>query len=281
MLGLLYGRAVVIAVISAPIAASAQPAFTLPPPPSTLPLLPSLSGDWTVMLGIGGQMQPDFEGAKRYTPSPVPIFSIHRAGSPDQFRSPFDNAGLTLFDFGAFHAGPVGKFVEARTAANYTELNGLGDVKAALQLGGFLEYFPVDWLRTRAEIRQGIGGETGLTADLSSDLVVPLTEQWTISGGPRFTLETTAATAPYFSVSPVQAMNSGLPAFNARGGLNSAGAGAQVRYQFNPQWEAHSYVEYSRLLGDAALSPLVKLRGSPNQLIVGIGASYSFDLRVR
>jgi MipA family protein len=281
MLALRYGHAVLIVVIWAPIAASAQPAFTLPPPPSTLPLLPSLSGDWTVMVGVGGQMQPDFEGSKRYTPSPVPIFSIHRAGSPDRFRSPLDNAGLTLFDFGGFHAGPVGKFVGARTATTYPELNGLGDVKPAFQLGGFLEYFPVDWLRARAEIRQGIGGEKGLTTDLSSDLVVPLSQQWTISGGPRFTLDTTAATAPYFSITPLQTLNSGLPTFNAKGGAHSTGAGTQVRYQINPQWEAHSYVEYSRLLGDAALSPLVTLRGSPNQAIAGVGVSYSFDVRVR
>jgi outer membrane scaffolding protein for murein synthesis (MipA/OmpV family) len=281
MLALHYGRAMLIPVIWVPIAASAQPAFTLPPPPFALPLLPSLSGDWTVMLGVGGQMEPDFEGAKRYTLNPVPIFSIHRAGSPDRFRSPFDSSGLTLFDFDGFHAGPVGKFVAARTASSYTELNGLGDVKAAFQLGGFVEYFPADWLRARAEIRQGIGGETGLTADLSSDVIVPLSQQWTISGGPRFTLETTAAAAPYFSITPVQAMASGLPTFNAKGGPHSAGAGTQVRYQFNPQWEAHSYVEYSHLLGDAASSPLVKLRGSPNQATVGIGVSYSFDVRVR
>jgi MipA family protein len=54
-----------------------------------------------------------------------------------------------------------------------------------------------------------------------------------------------------------------------------------LRYQFNPQWEAHSYVEYSRLLRDAAASPLVTQRGSPDQARVGIGVSYSLDVRVR
>jgi outer membrane protein len=43
----------------------------------------------------------------------------------------------------------------------------------------------------------------------------------------------------------------------------------------------HSYVEYDRLLGDAANSPLVTLRGSVNQTTVGVGASYSFDVRIR
>jgi len=36
-----------------------------------------------------------------------------------------------------------------------------------------------------------------------------------------------------------------------------------------------------RLLGDAANSPLVTVRGSPNQTTVGIGASYSFDFKIR
>ena len=52
------------------------------------------------------------------------------------------------------------------------------------------------------------------------------------------------------------------------------------RYQITPRWEAHYYVEYDRLLGGAAASPLVQLRGSPNQVTVGLGASYSFDVRV-
>jgi MipA family protein len=43
----------------------------------------------------------------------------------------------------------------------------------------------------------------------------------------------------------------------------------------------HSYVEYDRLLGDAAKSPLVTVRGSVNQTTVGIGASYSFDFKIR
>ena len=102
-----------------------------------------------------------------------------------------------------------------------------------------------------------------------------------MSGGPRFTLESTGATAPYFSITPAQALASGLPMFNARGGAHSTGAGVQVRYQINPQWEAHSYVEYQHLLGAAAASPLVKLRGSPDGVTAGIGASYSFDFRVR
>jgi outer membrane protein len=261
--------------------ASAQTVFTLPAPPFELPMLPPVSGNWTVMVGVGGDYKPDFEGANRSKFSPVPIFSIRRAGTAEQFRGPRDSASIALIDFGNLRAGPAGKFVSSRKASSYTELNGLGDVKATVELGGFVEYYPVDWFRTRGELRQGIGGHHGVVADLSADVIVPVIQRLTFSAGPRFTWESTNATAPYFGIDAVQAMASGLPMFNAKGGAHSYGAGAQVSYRINKQWEVHSYVEYERLLGDAANSPLVTLRGSPNQTTVGIGASYAFDFKVR
>jgi outer membrane protein len=261
--------------------ASAQTAFTLPAPPFELPMVPSVSGNWTATVGVGGEYKPDFEGANRSMFSPVPIFSIRRAGSTEQFHGPRDSASIAIVDFGDFRAGPAGKFVSARNANSYSELNGLGDVKATVELGGFVEYYPVDWFRARGELRQGIGGHHGVVADFSGDFIVPVFQGLTVSAGPRFTLESTQATAPYFGINAMQAMATGLPVFNAQGGAHSYGAGAQVSYRFNPQWEVHSYVEYERLVGDAANSPLVTARGSPNQTTVGIGASYSFDFKIR
>jgi outer membrane protein len=130
-------------------------------------------------------------------------------------------------------------------------------------------------------VRQGIGGHTGIVADFSADAIIPLNERFTISAGPRFTVESAQATSPCFGINSIQAMATGLPMFNARGGMHSVGAGAQVPYKIDPRWEVHSYIEYERLLGDAVASPLVTLRGSPNQTTFGIGASYSFDIKIR
>lgn len=261
--------------------ASAQTAFTLPAPPFEFPMVPSVSGTWTVMVGVGGEYKPDFEGANRAMFSPVPIFSIRRAGSTEQFRGPRDSASIALLDFGDLRAGPAGKFVSSRKASSYSELNGLGDVKTTVELGGFVEYYPVDWFRTRGELRQGIGGHHGVVADLSADVILPVIQRLILSVGPRFTWESTKATSPYFGIDAVQAMATGLPAFDAKGGAHSVGAGAQASYRINPQWEVHAYVEYERLLGDAAKSPLVTLHGSRSQTTVGIGASYAFDFKIR
>jgi outer membrane protein len=270
-----------VALMLVPSAATADPLITLPAPPFELPVLPPVSGTWTVMVGVGGEYKPDFEGANRSMLSPVPIFSIRRAGSTEQFRGPRDSASIALIDFGDLRAGPAGKFVSSRKASSYSELNGLGDVKTAVELGGFVEYYPVDWFRTRGELRQGFGGHNGVVADLSADVIVPVVQRFTVSFGPRFTWESTKATTPYFGIDAVQALATGLPAFDAKGGAHSVGAGAQVSYRINPQWEVHAYVEYERLLGDAAKSPLVIARGSPNQTTFGIGASYAFDIKIR
>jgi outer membrane protein len=123
---MLYLRRVFVAftvILALLVVASAQPVITLPTPPVSLSFLPSPLGLWTVTLGAGGQMQPDFEGAKHYLFSPVPIFSMHRAGSSERFRSPRDSGSIALIDFDGFRAGPVMKLKSARTAGSYAEVN--------------------------------------------------------------------------------------------------------------------------------------------------------------
>jgi outer membrane protein len=158
-------------------------------------------------------------------------------------------------------------------------LHGLGDVPWAGEVGIFAEYWLVPWLRTRAEVRQGFNGHQGIVADVFVDAVVPVSTQWTLSGGPRLTLSSTPATSPYFSIDAAQSAASGLPIFDAKGGVRSVGAGTQARYKWTPQWATHAFVEYERLTGDAASSPLVTQRGSANQLTFGFGATHSFDIK--
>ena len=95
-------------------------------------------------------------------------------------------------------------------------------------------------------------------------------------------MQTTAAVSPYFSITPAQSAGStvaglpALPVYHASGGVYSYGAGGQIEYFFNPQWATYSFIEYERLVGSAADSPLVTQRGSPNQVTFGLGARYSF-----
>ena len=72
---------------------------------------------------------------------------------------------------------------------------------------------------------------------------------------------------------------SGLPIYDTKGGIRSYGAGAQARYLWTPQWATHVFVEYERLSGEPADSPLVTQKGSPDQVTIGFGVTRSFDIK--
>ena len=269
------------------VAAAADLPQQAPPPPTAPAAYAPAIPDWIVTIGIEGRIIPEFPGAsdKKLGWSALPLFSIRKEGTPPDFFGPRDSFGFNVINLGAFQLGPALQFINQREASSYAELNGLADVDYAAQLGLFANFWPVSWLRLRGEVRQGVGGETGVTGDIFLDAVVPI-GQWTISGGPRMTLQTAAATSPYFSITAAQAIAADslqpglgkLSAYNAGGGVYSYGAGTQVQYTFNPTWTAHAFVEYQRLTGSAADSPLVTQRGSPNQLTYGLGAAYSFNM---
>lgn len=274
-----FSRAVlgVVGVLAFPaMAAAADPVLMLP----AVPYAPAASGGWTVTLGLGGEMQPSYPGAGSSMLSPKPIISIRRAGSPLRFKSMRDNVSFALLDYGRFRAGPVGAYRSARKAADHSELRGLNDIKFAVELGGFAEYYAFDWLRLRSEVRRGLGGHEGVIADFSADVIVPVNDRMTFAAGPRYTWNDGRYASTYFSVNTIEALASGLPVYDAKSS-SAVGVGGQVRYQLDPQWEVRSYVEYSKLLGSIADSPLVKLRGSADQVTYGLGVAYSFDIAVR
>jgi outer membrane protein len=264
------GFVAALLIPTAALADSVSHGNNLPPPPP----------DWTVTIGAEGRLEPIFRGSTRDVLWPYPIFAVRRYGTPEPFRGPRDGVGIGLVGDSTFQVGPVGKLDGPRlTKFDPPALQGLGDIPWALELGVFAEYWAVPWLRTRAEVRQGFGGHHGVVSDVFVDAVIPVGARWTVSGGPRVTLVSTAANSRYFGIDAAQSAASGLPLFDAKGGVQSYGAGTQVRYFWTPQFATHVFLEYERLTGDAGGSPLVTQRGTPDQLTFGFGATTSFDLR--
>lgn len=275
--GLPYALGVLsFGVLSFSTLAAAQPVATFP----SVPFVPQVSGGWTVSVGLGGQMQPSYPGANSSEFKPFPMFSVRRAGSKLRFRSMRDNASFALIDEGAFRAGPTGAYRVGRKSSDHRETWGLNDVNYAIEIGGFAEYYPSDWLRGRAEVRRGFNGHEGVVAEFAADVILPVTQQLTFAAGPRYTLASNRAAASYYNISAAESLASGLPAYEVRGASHAVGAGGQLRYTINPQWDVLGWVEYDRLLGSVADSPIVA-RGSRDQLKYGIGANYSFDIGIR
>ena len=249
---------------------AADIATVLSPPPSS---------DWIVTIGADGRAVPRYMGSSAWAGVPVPYYDVHRADSPEQFHAMRDGTGVALFDNGVFAAGPLVSLIWQRRQATSPFLTGLGNVGFAPEAGGFIDYWAAPWLRARVEGLEAFGGANGMVANLSMDAVIPLSPALTWSGGPRARAVSGGVESPYFSVTPAQSIASGLPVYNAGGGWQAVGAGTQMKYHFNPAWATYGLIEYDKLVGPTASSPIVTSPGgSTNQWTFGVGLTYSFAI---
>ncbi|MFX8708158.1 MipA/OmpV family protein, partial [Acinetobacter baumannii] len=85
------------------------------------------------------------------------------------------------------------------------------NIDVSLEGGGFAEYWPAHWLRSRVEVRDSFVGANGVVADLSADFVGhPFGDRWTATAGPRLSLADDQFMASYFGVTSAQSAKSGL-----------------------------------------------------------------------
>lgn len=248
-------------------AQAADPFFTL---------LPESPSGWIVTLKGNLQAQPTYPGADDLSFIGYPSLSLRRAGTVERFSAPDDGLSFSVLDASALRFGVVGRFVGGRYLRDDRRLVGLDKINWAIEPGLFVEYWPVDFLRARAEIRHGINGHDGFVADLGLDLVQTF-GAFTVSAGPRLSLGDGEFTRTYFGVTPEEAaLNGQVWAYRPSGGITSVGAIASASYNWSEQWATTAFVSYKRLVGDAADSPIVQEFGSENQIGLGLTISYSF-----
>ena len=236
-----------------------------------------LSGDWYLTVGATGMIAPNFEGGKKYLLSASPIISLGKAGPAARFTSRNDNISLALVDDGSVRAGLTGKFLFSRDDDNADELKGLDPVRWGGEVGGFFEFYPTDWLRARAELRHGIRAHNGFVADIAVDAFYDVTPTVRISGGPRVSFASANYFDAYYGVDAQEAVASGLSEYHPGGGLKSTGLGGAITWKVTEPMTASLFGEYSRLMGPAADSSLVRERGDRNQFMIGVSTSYRFD----
>ncbi|WP_245516139.1 MipA/OmpV family protein [Ancylobacter aquaticus] len=245
----------------------------------------STDRQWTLTLGGYVMAQPEWMGSDDYEFGFKPIISITRADRLSRFSSFNDNPSLALFDNGTFEAGITGTMDWKRDSSNANALRGMSDIDYAFQIGGYAQWFPMDWLRLRGDVRYGFGGFEGVVADFAIDAIHFSPELWgvTLSAGPRMTLASSGYIDTYYGVTPTeaafaQALGNPLTPYQAGGGIYSVGFGGQVVKRFTENITGSVFAEYKYLMDDAADSPLVVQHGDRNQFQTGVSLSYTFFL---
>ncbi len=241
---------------------------------------------WSLSLGAGGLFAPSYEGDDDYRLSLLPNIQI--AYGDRFFASVQDGVGYNLINSDALRIGPIGRVEFSRdedgsqpfavTGERTSDLLGLGDVATTVELGGFVEA-DIGPLEASVQARRGINGHEGFVIDAgltyggrSFAVGPPIIYAF----GPRIKIVGDNYNDAYFSVTPVQSIASGLPVYDAGGGLHSYGFGGAVIFPITRDNRISAVMigGYDRLAGDVGDAPLVRLRGSRNQAAVGFFLSY-------
>lgn len=231
--------------------------------------------NWYLTLGAGLRYQPDYAGSDDYIFRARPIISLGRGLKSTWWRAEDDAISIGIFSGQGWRVGFSGDLLWERSAKVNPALVAVPETKFGAEAGGFVEFYPTSWLRSRIDVRRGIVAHDGVVADLKLDAFTTI-GTWSFGAGPRMRIASADYIRTYFGTAGAMPGTGGLlQRFNT--GVHTVGALAQLTYRWSDNINTTAYVEYKRLVGDATRSPIVRPFGSRDSVTLGVSASYSFD----
>ena len=259
-------------------------AADLPAAPAESPAAPQANaGHWGFEVGAIGLASPKYEGSDKYRFLAFPIVIPHYYGDnydPNE-RSRFTFRGLddiryAALRFGNLDIGPLAGYTFGRDQTDAARLNGLGNVDGGLILGGFTAYHLDPFFIDAAVGSQVTGDASGsftVKAGVGADFKV--TNRLTLSPYLSTTYASAGYMNNYFSVTPAQSAASlaHLAPFDAGAGFKDVSFDLGTTYRLTRRWNVRGSAGYSRLIGDAADSPVT---ADANQFSAMVGLTYTF-----
>lgn len=241
--------------------------------------------DWRLTLGVGGMVSPDYEGSDDYEGTPLPLIdlswkdkvSIGTKGGPGIKVNFFEIQGPTPKDKLTFST-KVG-YGGGRDQDDNDALQGLGDIDGGVTVGLGANYKYRDFGISLAINHDVTGDRDGTTVkggvNYSLNVGLPRTK---LTLGTGVTWADDEYMGNVFGISAAQSATSrrGFGAFDASSGIKDVGVSAKLTHRWDESIGILGQVGYSRLLGDAADSPIVDQDGDAGQFSAMIGISYSW-----
>lgn len=259
----------------------------------------------SVLVGAGVGVQPLYEGSDEYRSFIFPIIAPNFGDPTEPRRFEFrglDDIRVHLFRAGAFSAGPLLGYRFGRDEDDADILTGLGDIEGGLVVGAFAGYdfIKTDTVNVGADIgfstqvtgdafdegrfvgipafRDSVGDDYGYKIDLGLSADFDLTQRLNLATriGTEYADDEYMRT--HFGIAPIQAASSaavpggaGLPAFEAEAGFKNIYLNADVTYEVTERVQFQAGLGFSRLLGDAADSPVTQ---NENQFQASTGVGF-------
>jgi MipA family protein len=265
----------VLAALSGAPAASAQQLAPETPAPATerRPANPFNATDPDIVATVraGVQVSPSYIGSDEYEFGPDAAFRLDYVRFPGGFE--FGSGRTVGFRTGFGLRGSV-RYIGARDDNDAVE--GLDDVDPSFEAGLGIGYEQRNY-RVFADVRYGFVGHNAWVGDVGADGIVYPTDALTLTLGPRLSFGDSRFMDTYFGVSASESAQSGLEQFDPNAGLAAAGVEFGARYLLNENWGVEGAATWSRLVNDAADSPITR-QGSQDQYEVRVGITRRISL---
>ena len=261
-----------------------------PPPPAGADQATVYDGDW-VTVGAGAVYSPSYDGSDDYVLFPIPMvigqigpvgISPRGAGVALDFIEGPDE-GID-FDLG------VGIGLNSNRASRIKDpvVRAAGKLDRAVEIGpsagmsipGVLN--PYDSLSFNLDARWDVAGaHEGMLISPGISYFTPLSRGMAAALSVNTEYVDDSYADYYYSVSPTQSADSGLPLYQADGGFTKAGVTTLLAFDLdgdlaNGGLALFGVGGYSRMLGDAKRTPYTSIRGSADQFFAAIGVGYTF-----
>jgi outer membrane scaffolding protein for murein synthesis (MipA/OmpV family) len=244
----------------------------------------------TVTIGGGVGFVPDYEGSDDYQVIPAAF----ARGRVSGFRF-FTRATYLYVDVVRqggreidLDLGPIaGVRLNRRKNVDDPVVDRLPELDSAIEVGGFAGVTfhgltnPYDALSFRLDVVKDVGSAHESTIITPTvDFGTPLSRKLYV--GASFSMEWAGDGYAnyYFSVSPTDALASGLPVYDADGGLKHWRVGLIANHSITGDLlhglSIFGTGGYTRLTGDFKDSPIVSLRGDSDQWFAAAGLAYTF-----
>lgn len=241
-------------------------------------------------VGAGGALVPDYEGSNDYRLIPGAAVRGRINGISFSTRGAFLNVDLVArgkskidIDIGPIVGVRFSRSSKIRDAV----VRLLPKRKKAIEIGGFVgaSYHgltnPYDVASFHVDVVKDIGNAHRSTmVSPSIDFGTPVSRHTYVGLGVGANWVGDGYADYYFSISPSDALTSGLSAYRTKGGLKDVRATMIVNQSLSGNllhgWSLVGVAGYTRLLGDFKRSPIVSQRGSAGQWLGALGVAYTF-----
>ncbi len=253
------------------------------------PGIAAAGDEWEFEIGGGVGYESKYEGSNEMEVMFLPVLGV--TWNDRVYLTTEDGLGVVAYDDYDLTAEVSVNYDWGRDESDSSDLDGLGDIDGAPTLNLSLEY-EIGPVSPFVELTRFLGGSDGLEVSFGIETMIPVSAligEGSASGmaesddedesGPAILAGVSTTWSDdkymdsYFGINSTQSTRSGLSRFNAKSGFKAVGAELGFVYPVFESWEVRTMIEYTRLVGDAADSPISK---DNNVLFGGLAVSYKF-----